>query len=406
MHSATNISEVRRFDGAPRATLAAGVVGAAGVVVAAAFGWHDGGSVFFRAYILNYCFVLSIALGALFFVMLQHLTRAGWSVALRRLAELIAGTLPVLTVLFVPILIPIVLGMKGVYEWADPAVVAGDALLQGKQAYLNVPFFVLRIVVCFGVWVLLARFFLRQSAAQDADGALEHTERMQWWSAPGMLLYAVTVTCFSIDVLMSLNPHWFSTIWGVYFFSGCVLGFFSLLAVVVYLLQGGGRLTRSITLEHYHDVGKFAFAFVVFWAYIAFSQYMLIWYGNIPEETVWYRPRQGDDWWIGVSILLLMGHFVAPFLALLSRYPKRRKGLLVAAAVWLLLMHWLDLYYIVAPRAHGAEGEAAHLAVSDVALLVGLGGLFAWALLRQLGRYTLLPERDPRLGESLTFENV
>ncbi len=401
-------TESRRLDGTGPLGPAAAGAGVVGLAVGVLFGARDGWDVFFRSYLLNYTFVLSLALGALFFVLLQHITKAGWSVALRRLAELIAATLPLLAVLFLPLLIPVLRGMAGVYEWADPQAAGQDrtGLLAHKQPYLNVPFFIARCVIYFGVWVLLARYFLRQSVAQDATGDHRHTLAMQWWSAPSLLLYGLTVTFFAIDALMSLNPHWFSTIWGVYFFSGCLVGFFAFLALVVCGVQRGGRLARSITVEHYHDLGKLAFAFVVFWAYIAFSQYMLIWYANIPEETVWYRPRQDDRWWVGVSLLLLVGHFVAPFLALLSRWPKRRKGTLAVAGVWLLAMHWLDLYYIVIPRPAGHDHAAAPLHVSDVALFVGLGGLFLAGLLRLLTRYPLIPERDPRLADSLAFENV
>lgn len=394
-------------DAAPRAARRALIVAAVGLAVGVVFGVIDGWEVFFRSYLLNFCFVLSLALGALFFVLLQHLTRAGWSVSLRRLAELVAGTLPWLAVLFVPLLVPVLGGLGGVYEWADPQAVAHDesGLLRHKQPYLNPAFFIVRCAVVFGAWALLARFYLRTSVAQDASGDPALTLRMQWWSAPAMLVFGLTVSVFAIDALMSLNPHWYSTIFGVYFFTGCAVGFFALLAVLVWGVQRAGRLTQSITVEHYHDIGKLAFGFVVFWAYIAFSQYLLIWYANIPEETVWYLPRQGDAWWIGVSLVLLFGHFLAPFVALLSRWPKRRRGTLAAAGAWLLLMHWLDLYYLVIPRAHAGE-HTAPLHVSDVALLAGLGGLFTWRILRPMARVSLLPQRDPRLDEALSFHNI
>ncbi|MEW6250640.1 MAG: quinol:cytochrome C oxidoreductase [Planctomycetota bacterium] len=407
MNRAVEIAgEVQPLGGARRAAALAGVVGAAGVVVAALVGARDGWGVFFRSYLLNCTYVLSLGLGGLFFVMLQHLTRAGWSVSIRRLAEFIVGTLPVLALLSVPLLVPAWRGWEEPWPWANPAAVAGDPLLQGKAAYLNVPFWTIRLAIYFGIWALLARFFLRTSLAQDESGDPQLTLRMQWWSAPGMLLFALTVTFFAIDVLMSLNPHWYSTIFGVYFFSGCLVGFFALLAVVVWSVHGRGALRHAVTIEHYHDIGKLAFGFVVFWAYIAFSQYMLIWYANLPEETIWYQPRQDDPWWAGVSLLLLGGHFTAPFLALLSRLPKRRPSLLTAAAVWLLAMHWLDLYYLVMPTAHGDAEHAAPLHATDLLLLVGLGGLFAAALLRQMARHTLLPARDPRLLEALRFENI
>jgi hypothetical protein len=402
-----NVNELGRPGAIPRAGLAvAGLVGVAGIAVALLFGSPGGDwSVFFRSYLLNYCYLLTFALGGLFFVMLQHATRAGWSVSLRRLAELVASTMPLFAVLFLPLLIPVLTGMAGVYEWSNVEAVSHDRALQAKAAYLNVPFFVIRCAIYLAIWVLLARYFLRRSVEQDATGDPRLTLNMQWWSAPGILLYALTITFFSIDALMSLNPHWYSTIWGVYFFSGSAVGFFALLAILACAVQASGRLRQAITIEHYHDLGKLAFAFVVFWAYIAFSQYLLIWYGDIPEETVWYRVRQGDHWWLGVSLLLLFGHFFAPFLALLSRYPKRRKGLLALVAAWLLIMHWLDLYYLVAPRPAGAASSAP-LHVSDVAMLFGLGGLFVAALVWQMSRHTLLPQRDPRLPEAMTFHNV
>jgi hypothetical protein len=409
-----DIRDATPLRGAGRAAGAALVIGLIGLGAGVWAGYAQGDwAVFFRSYLLNYAFVLSLALGALFFVLLQHLTRAGWSVAVRRLAEFIAGSLPLLFLLFLPLLIPALRGMRGVWSWTDEGVVFGDplrdlapdAVLIAKHAYLNVPFFLARCAVYFGIWITLAGYFGRQSLRQDATGDPQLTLAMQWWSAPGMLLFGLTTTFFAFDALMSLNPHWFSTIFGVYFFSGSAVGFFALLALVMGGVQAAGGLRESLTREHYHDVGKLAFGFVVFWAYIAFSQYMLIWYANIPEEAAFYWPRQGDHWWIGVSLLLLFGHFFAPFLALISRIPKRRPGLLSLAAVWLLAMHWLDLYWLVAPRPD-ASAAGVPLHATDGALLVGLGGLFAFAILRPMARRPLLPARDPRLAESLTFENV
>lgn len=397
---------VRLDGGGP--VIAFGLIGVLGLAAGTYFGMQAGWSVFFRSYLLNFTYVLTLALGALFFVMLQHLTRAGWSVSLRRLAEFVALTMPFLAILFVPMVVPVWTGMTDVYVWADAARLAQDPLLQHKQVWLNPPFWIIRIAVYFVIWSVLAVWLYRSSVRQDASGDPQLTIRMDRWSALGMLLFALSLTFFAIDALMSLNPHWFSTIWGVYIFSGAAVGFFSLLAILVYFLQGSGRLRHAVTAEHYHDVGKLAFGFVVFWAYIAFSQYMLIWYANLPEETAWFAPRQGDAWWVNVSLLLLFGHFVAPFLALLSRVPKRRKGLLVVAAAWLLLMHWLDLYYIVIPRPHGGERAAslAPLHASDIALFFGLGGLFLAAVVWNMKQAALIPQRDPRLHESLAFENI
>jgi hypothetical protein len=384
----------------PRLIRFCGAVGAIGLGTAIVTGLvTDGGADrFFHAYLVSYCYVLSLALGALFFTMLQHLTRSGWSVVVRRLAEGLAGTLPLLAVLVLPVL----LGMRYLYEWTDPNAMAGDPGLSAKAAYLNPTFFVIRVVVYFVVWVGLARFFFRTSVKQDETGDVALTLRMQWVSGPAMVLFAVTITFAAFDLLMSLDPHWYSTIFGVYYFAGGVVGFFALLVVVVALVQALGRLPRAITTEHYHDLGKLVFAFVVFWAYIAFSQYLLIWYGDIPEETHWYLRRQTGDW-AAVSLLLLFGHFVVPFLALLSRTTKRRKGALWPVAIWVLLMHWVDIYWLVMPEM--SPGRAP-LGLPELGCFVGLGGLFLAAATLRLRDRALIPEGDPRVAESLTFENV
>ena len=238
---------------------------------------------------------------------------------------------------------------------------------------------------------------------------------MQRLSGICIVIFGLTVTFFAIDLIKSMTPHWYSTIYGVYYFSGAVVAFFASLAITMVGLQRGGCLVHTITTEHYHDVGKFVFSFVVFWAYIAFSQYLLIWYANLPEETAWYSARQSSTWWIGVSLVLLVGHFVVPFWALLSRRAKRNKVALAAVSAWVLLLHWVDMYYLVGPQSHHfhSDSHEAHtiaepsaaLHMTDVALLVALGAAFAWLLLDALRRVSLVPTRDPRLGESLTFEN-
>lgn len=373
---------------------AAALVVSAGLAVVTPEGWRR----FLFAYLINYAFLVSLALGALFFVVLQHLTRAGWSVVVRRLAEGVAATLPALGVLLVPLLV----GMPELYHWTHGDIVAADPILQGKQGYLNAPFFVARMVVYFAIWSWLARFFLRTSTIQDAGGDAALSLAMQRRSAPAMVLFALTVTFFAFDLLMSLDPHWFSTIFGVYVFAGGVVGFLALLILAVAACQRWGFLRRAVTIEHYHDLGKLLFAFVVFWAYIAFSQYMLIWYADIPEETGWYLRRTTGAWgWVGLALLL--GHFLVPFGALLSRWSKRRRTVLVAASLWLLAMHWLDLFWLVLPEA-SASGVPVNL--MDLTLLLGLGSLFLAAAVFVLRRHALVPERDPRLDESLNFENA
>ena len=375
------------------------VAGGAGIAAAGAIAVvADGFDRFLFAWLLNFAFFLSLALGALFMVVLHHLTRAGWSVVVRRLAEGLASTLPLLALLFVPVL----LGMKHLYHWSVPALVANDPVLLAKASFLNIPFFVIRWIVYFASWIVTARYFVGRSLAQDTSGDVGLTVAMQKAGAPAMLIFGLTSTFAAVDLLLSLDAHWYSTIFGVYFFAGCVVAMVAAIILTAYGLQRAGWLHQSITVEHYHDLGKLLFAFVVFWAYIAFSQYMLIWYANIPEETGWLLRRQTHGW-DGVGLALILGHFVVPFIALLSRTPKRRPHLLAIAAAWLLAMHWLDLYWVVMPEA---SAERAGVHAVDVALFVGFGGLFVAAAVRTLRNCSLVPERDPRLAESLHFENA
>jgi len=394
-------AEPRRLGaGARRLSLVALGAGLLALAAAAALGFSAGdhGKGFYFAYLVNFGYVLSLSLGALFFVILQHLTRAGWSVVVRRIAEAVAGTLPLVALL----LLPVLAGTHELYHWSHAEAVAADRLLQGKAPYLNVPFFIARCAVYVAVWWLLSRYYLGRSVRQDASGDVALTHAMQRRSAPAMLLFAVTATFASIDLLMSLDPHWFSTIFGVYFFAGSIVAFFALLTLTARLLQGGGLLRHLITTEHYHDLGKLMFAFTVFWAYIAFSQYMLYWYANIPEETGWFLRRQSGGWgWVG--LVLIFGHFLLPFALLLSRTPKRRPAVLAAVAVWILAMHWVDLHWLVMPELRPTAPAPTLL---ELLLLVGVGGIWLAGVVHVMGRQSLVPERDPRLPESLSFENA
>jgi hypothetical protein len=225
---------------------------------------------------------------------------------------------------------------------------------------------------------------------------------MQKWSGPAMIVFALTVCFASFDWLMSLDPHWFSTIYGVYFFTGAVVGFLAFVTLASLLLERVGVLAGVVTVEHYHDLGKLLFAFVFFWAYIAFSQYLLIWYANIPEETGWYLVRQNGGWqW--VSLLLLFGHFVLPFLGLISRHAKRHRSVLAGWALWMLLMHWIDLYWLVMPSD---APQRVPLPVGEILVFVGIGSLYLSLLIRIASRGSLVPTADPRLDESLAFHNV
>ena len=374
-----------------------GVIGIAGSFFLAS-GAEGGMDYLLETYLVSYAFYLSLSLGALFFVMLQHVTRAGWSVVVRRIAEAIAANVWLMALLVIPIL----LGMEHLYHWAHPGAADHDPLIAGKVGFLNVQFFMIRLAVYFGIWVVLAWFFNRTSKAQDGNPDPALTRRMEVLSAPGIVLFALSLNFAAFDLLMSLDPHWFSTIYGVYYFAASVLLFFAVMPKILIWLQMQGLLKRAVTVEHYHDIGKFMFAFTVFWAYIAFSQYMLIWYGNIPEETEWFLKRQTGGW-TAISLTLLFGHFVLPFLMLISRHVKRRPRLLAVIGVYVAAMCWIDMYWLVIPEF---SPGVARFGLLDVTVYLAIGGLYSALLVWRLGRASLVPEGDPRLKESLAFENA
>ena len=394
-----------RIDGLARSLMLFGF--ALGVVCLAATALlgarvGDGGKQFMHSYLLALCFFVSLGLGALFFVTLQYLTRAGWSVVVRRLAELFATSLPMLALLFAPILVAMAQGNAALYPWVSPEHVQSSLLLRSKQPYLNVPFALCRFALYTLIWGGLSWHYLRQSTRQDDSRDLSITARLQSFSAPGMALFALSTTFFAFDMLMSLKPEWYSTIFGVYYFAGSTLAFFSMMVLVCQGLQRGGYLGAAITREHYHDLGKFMFGFTFFWGYIAFSQYMLIWYSNIPEETEWFLHRQTRAW-AGVSLALLIGHFLQPFPGLLSRHVKRNRLALAMWAVFLLAMHWLDLYWLIMPTL---SPHHLPLGAIDLTAFLGVGGLFVANFGYVARERRLVAAGDPRLRESLAFENA
>jgi hypothetical protein len=379
-----------------------------------------------KAWLQAWLFAVSLSLGALFFVIIQHLTRAGWSVVVRRVAECIAANLTWLWLGFLPIAWLWFDGhLDTLFPWANLdhlRETAPDeaALVAKKAAFLNPGFFMIRAAAYMLVWALLARFFLSNSVAQDSDRSVARSEKMGKWAGPAAILFGLTTTFAAFDWIMSLNPAWFSTMFGVYFFAACCAGGFSAIALMCLRAQGHGLLKDLVTPEHYQDLGKLLFGFgIVFWAYIAFSQYMLIWYGNVPEETTWFMARQIGQWRI-VSAALLFGHFVIPFLFLISRWTKRWRGTLTFGVVWMLVFHWVDLAYLIQPviphdigkydtydalLAAYANEAAPVLNPGLLALSVGMLFLLVGRTLARLVRTGLLCKGDPRLAESLRFEN-
>ena len=375
---------------------------AAAVLFVAALGLGAGHwKAFHASWLIAFMFFLSVALGGLFFTMIHHVARAGWSVVVRRIAENAAGTIPWLALAFVPVLF----GLHELFHWTHQEEVAVDPVLQWKAAYLNEPFFVARAVLYFAVWSWLALRFRGWSVAQDADGDHRPTRKAQWHSGYSLLLFAFTVTFAAFDWLMSLEPHWFSTIFGGYFFAGSVVSIFAFLVLSVLFLQWNGFLGEVVTVDHRWDLGKLLFAFTVFWTYLAFSQFMLIWYANLPEETGWFQGRMTT--WKSVSLLLIVGHFILPFFFLMARTVKKNPLALCVAAKWMLFIHFVDICWLVLPTFH--PGGPGDLSLRDWLLLLTcfltVGGLFLGVFLRLTTTTALVPIKDPRLPESLAFQN-
>jgi hypothetical protein len=353
---------------------------------------------FYAAWLVAFVYFLTLALGCLYFVLIHTAMQGGWGVVVRRVAEDAAATLPLFAVLF----LPVVWGAQHLYPWSVPGAAEADALLRWKQPYLNLPFFEARAALYFVVWSATALWFLRLSRRQD--GAPDNTlaARLRRWSGPALIPLGLTHTFAAFDWMMSLDPHWYSTIFGVYSFSGALVAGFAFLGLVTVAMRRAGLLPGVFGAEHFHDLGKLLFAFTVFWAYIGFSQFFLIWYGNLPEETIWFRHRL-EGAWEPASVLLALGHFVVPFFFLLPRAIKRNPASLAAASTWMLAMHLLDVYWVVIPSVHGVSARPG---LVDLGCLLAVGGaflgVFGWVLRRQ----ALVPVGDPRLAESLAFENV
>lgn len=373
------------------------IAGVAGLAISAT-GYFTDSKQFFYSYLTAFAFWATIGLGGLFFTMLHHLTSATWSVVLRRMTETVMATLPILIILF----LPVVFGMHDLYHWTHKDVVEHDAVLKSKEAYLNMPFFFIRTALYFVVWVLLSRTLYSSSLNEDQASSPDLTMKMKRVSAPGMVLFGLTLTFASFDWLMSLDPHWYSTIFGVYVFSGTVLAILSFITLLALYLRNQEILEDVITVEHYHDLGKLLFAFTVFWAYIAFSQFMLIWYANIPEETLFFDHRWHGTWKI-VSMIILFGHFVVPFVVLLTRAAKRNLFILKMMGIWLLLMHWVDIYWLVMPNLHK---EGAVVSWMDLTTMIGVGGLFIWLFWNRFVSQPIVPVKDPKFAASVQFENI
>lgn len=374
--------------------LAVGVVG----IVLLAIGFFTAPPAqFFRAYLLAVVYWLSLALGCLALSMVHHLSGGAWGLVVRRIWEAASRTLPLLALFFVPL----AFGLESLYPWAQESLVAADPLLAHKAPWLNETAWLVRAALYFAVWVGMALILSRWSKQQDETSDPDRIRRLivksRRVAAPGLVLYAITITLAAIDWLMSVDPHWYSTMYGVWFLGGQGIAALGFLIPVALLLARRGPLGDVLTKKHFHDYGKLLLAFTMLWAYFSLSQLLIIWSGNIPEEVIWYQERFNGGWqYVGLALALL--HFALPFLLLLSRDLKREAKLLAGVALFLLAMHWVDYFWNIAPVWSPRELTLHWL---DLVAPLALGGIWLWRFCVELAKRPLLPIHDPYLHEEV-----
>jgi len=370
--------------------LIAGILGAAACFA----GFLHSPTQFYRSYLFAYLFVVGLSSGSLAWLMLQYLTGGAWGVVVRRPAEAAARTMPLVALMFAPILI----GIPNLYTWSHANLVAADEVLQRKHVYLNTPFFLARAAIFFAGWIFLSWYLSRYSAAEDIDRHGPAHRKMGAIAGPGLLFWGFAVTFMAIDWVMSIDPHWaFSSMFGLLFIIGQGLSSMAFLITVMVMLSYRRPMSEILTSRHLHDLGKFLLATVMVWAYFNFSQFLIIWAGNLPKEIPWYIERLRGGWQY-VGLTLVFGHFALPFALLLSRDLKRNFKLLASIAVFVLLMRFVDLYWLVAPDFAKGPFSPSWL---DLAAPVGVVGLWLAYFLTQLEKRPLMPLHDPELLEAL-----
>jgi len=348
---------------------------------------------------------LGFALGPLGILLIMHLVQAGWIVTMRRQIENAAGNMWIALLL----LIPSAIFASKLFKWTDEGLLATDALLVKKSPFLNEPFFYARLGIYAVIWIALAWRFRSLSLKQDQTGDKRLSATAKTLAAPGMIAFALTTAFAGFDLVMSLDFHWFSTMLGVWFFAGNMIASLGMFAVIFSMIRASGRLKGLVTDEHFHDLGKLMLGFTVFWAYISFSQYFLIWYANIPEETAFYIIRGAGgspNSWTPFFYLLIGGHFIAPFLLLLFRDVKKSTLLLPAIGLWLMAMHCVDVFWMVRPIVYKLQPEiGAGLSWVDITGVLGPVCIVLGMHVRSIGRSPLIPLRDPRLHEAMKHKN-
>jgi hypothetical protein len=379
------------------------IAGVAGLAICA-IGFFLNPDHFYRAWLIAYLLFLGIALGSLALMMIQHLSGGAWGV-FRRILEASSRTLPLLFVLFLPLLI----GMGSLYAWSHEDHVQADEILQHKAAYLNAPFFIVRVLIYFASWIGLAWLLNAWSARQDQGDASVNV-RIQRLSGAGLVIYALTITAAGIDWIMSLNPHWYSTLFGFLMMGGQGLAALAFTIIVATFLFRREPMSGLLQPFHFHDLGKLTLAFVMLWAYFNFSQYLLTYAANLVEEIPYMVTRTSNGWQY-LALFLILFHFAVPFLLLLSRDRKRNPYRLALVAAWILFMRFADTYMLVSPE-FDASGPSLHLLEGehasrffvhwlDLAAPLAIGGLWLWMFFTQLRQRPLLAIGDPYLREAL-----
>jgi len=342
---------------------------------------------FFHSYLFAFSFWVGISVGSLALLMLQHMTGGGWGLVIRRVLEAGTRTLPLMLILFVPI----VVGAHWIYPWTHAEEMAKNAALTEKAKYLNLSFFTVRAAIYFAIWLALAYFLNRWSLMQDKTADRQPTKRMRVISGPGMVLFVFTVTFASIDWFMSLDPEWSSTIYGFVFVASWSLSALAFVVAVMAWLSKHEPMNNVVAQLHFHDLGKLLLALVMLWSYFAFSQFLIIWSANLPEEIRWYLPRTRGTWG-AIALAVIILHFAFPFLFLLSRSFKRNAGKLVIVAVLILVMRLFDLFWMITPNF---TGEHFQISWMDLVAPIGMGGLWLATFARALRQRPLIPINDP-----------
>ena len=388
------------MDRVQRMALLVGIIGAIGCVIGVLID-HDQ---FFRSYLYAYMYWLGMALGSLGILLMNHVVGGKWGVVTRRLLEAGARTLPIMLVLLIPVLI----GMGSLYFWTWPDIRAHDPVIQRKALYLNIPFFLGRQVVYWGLWFLYAWILKRKSDEQDRTANPGLIVRMRQISAPGLVIFTLAGSFACFDLMMSIEPRWFSTIYGGMFLADAFLETFAFTIIILFVLSKRPPFSQIITMQHFHDLGNLMFAFTILWAYLAFSQWLIIWSGNLPEEIPWYLRRMSSGWG-AIAVILIVFHFFVPFFLLLSRFIKKTPVLLAWVALGMVVIRWIDVYWIVEPGFYQKEFAAwnkmvFHVSWMDFATPAAIGGFWLFMYIWRLKQRPLVPFNDPRLiGEPNTM---